>query len=61
MIKFTGFMVFGVPLAIASPIAVPYCWTVCAVAMLGTLEELIIHLSSEEYDPNRKTIFKKYK
>ena len=59
MNKFTGFMVFGVPLAIASPIAVPYCWTVCAVAMLGTLEELTIHLSSKEYDPKRKTLLKK--
>lgn len=56
MNKFTGFMVFGVPFAIVSPIAIPYCWCVCAVAMLASLEELIIHLMSKEYDSGRKML-----
>ncbi len=56
MNKLTGFMVFGVPLAIASPIAVPYCWTVCVIGMASSLEELIIHLASKEYDPRRKML-----
>ena len=58
MNKLTGLMVFGVPYAIGSPIAVPYCWCVCAVAMLASLGELIIHLTSKEYDPNRKMLLK---
>lgn len=57
--KFTGLMVFGVVYAIGSPIAVPYCWLVCLVAMLGSLEELFIHVTSKEYDHTRKTIFRK--
>ena len=59
MNKATGLMVFGVPYAICSPIAIPYCWGVCIVAMAASLEELIIHLTSQEYDPNRKTLMKK--
>ena len=59
MNKATGLMVFGVPYAIASPVAVPYCWCVCAVAMMASLEELIIHISSEECDPGRKTILRR--
>jgi len=59
MNKFTGLMVFGVPYAISSPIAVPYCWCVVAVAMLSSLEELFIHVSSKEYDPGRKTLMKR--
>ena len=58
MNKVTGFMVFGVPYAILSPIAVPYCWCVCAVAMLGTIEELILHVRSKEYDPEQKTLLR---
>ena len=57
--KFMGLMVFGVVYAIGSPIAVPYCWLVCLVAMLGSLEELFIHVTSKEYDHTRKTIFRK--
>ena len=57
--KFTGLMVFGVVYAIGTPIAVPYCWLVCLVAMLGSLEELFIHVTSKEYDHTRKTIFRK--
>lgn len=56
MNKFTGLMVFGVPYAIGSPIAVPYCWCVVAVAMASSLEELIIHVSSKEYDSGRKML-----
>ena len=56
--KLTGFMVFGVVYAIASPIAVPYCFSVCLAGMISSLEELLIHLTSKEYDVRRKTIFK---
>ena len=54
--KVTGLMVFLVPYAIISPAAIPYCWSVCVVAMIGSIEELILHLTSEEYDPSRKSL-----
>ena len=54
--KVTGLMVFLVPYAIISPAAVPFCWGVCVVAMIGSIEELILHLTSEEYDPSRKSL-----
>ena len=56
--KVTGLLVFGIVYAIKSPIAVPYCWLVCAVAMIAGLEELILHVTSKEYDPKRKTLIK---
>ena len=46
-------------LFIKTPIAVPYCWLVCIVGMISSLEELIIHLTSDEYDPNRKMLVKR--
>lgn len=57
--KVTGLLVFGVVLFIRTPIAVPYCWLVCTVGMLSSLEELTIHLTSKEYDPNRKMLLKR--
>jgi len=59
MNKATGLMVFGVPYAILLPIAVPYCWGVCTVAMIASLEELLIHLSSKEYDSTRRALLRK--
>ncbi|MBQ4468198.1 MAG: CDP-alcohol phosphatidyltransferase family protein [Firmicutes bacterium] len=44
--KFTGLMVFGVAYFIRTKIAVPYCWTVVAVAMIASLRELGMHLTS---------------
>ena len=56
MNKATGLLVFLVPYAIVSPAAVPYCWCVVAAAMAGTIEEMTIHITSEEYDPNHKSL-----
>ena len=44
--KFTGLLVFGVAYFIRTKIAVPYCWTVVAVAMIASLRELGMHLTS---------------
>ena len=54
--KVTGLLVFGVALLIRTRVAVPYCWFVCAVGMISSLEELIIHLTAREYDPSRKML-----
>ena len=59
MNKVSGLAVFTIPFAIVTVIAVPYCWGVCVVAMLASIEELIIHLTSREYNPRRKTILSK--
>ncbi|MBR6472398.1 MAG: CDP-alcohol phosphatidyltransferase family protein [Firmicutes bacterium] len=56
--KATGLLVFGIVYAIRTSIAVPYCWTVCVVAMIASLEELIIHITSDGYDPDRKMLMK---
>ncbi len=55
--KITGAVVFGVPYVLELPVAVGYCFTVCAVAALGTLEELCIHLRSREYHSGVRSIF----
>ena len=44
--KFTGLMVFGVAYFIRTKVAVPYCWAVVAVAMIASLRELCMHLTS---------------
>lgn len=56
MNKFTGLCVFLVPYFILLPFYIPLCAAVCAVAGLASAEELIIHLSSKEYEPERKTL-----
>ena len=55
--KASGLAVFGIPYVISGAAAVFYCWTVCAVAMTASLEELAIHLTSENYNPERKSMF----
>ena len=56
--KVSGLFVFAVPYSIISPVAVPFCWTVCGVAMTASLEELLMHVTSKEYTAGRKSIFK---
>ena len=46
--KATGLLVFGVVYVIKTPIAAPYCWVVCAVGMIATLQELYIHLKTND-------------
>lgn len=56
MNKATGLAVFSVPYFILLPFYLPLCAAVCAVAGAASAEELIIHLSSKEYEPERKTL-----
>ena len=46
--KATGLLVFGVVYFINTKAAVPYCWTVCAVGMIASLQELYLHLKTKE-------------
>lgn len=46
--KVTGLLVFGVGYVISTQIAAPYCWVVCVVGILASLEELFIHITTKE-------------
>lgn len=59
MNKASGLAVFAIPFAIATTMAVAFCWGVCVVAMIASLEELIIHITAKEYNPKRKTLIGK--
>ena len=47
--KVTGFAVFMIPYMIKLPLAVPYCITACAISAASSLEEMLIHIRSNEY------------
>jgi len=47
--KLTGAAVFGIPYVIQTVAAVPYCWAACALACVGSIYELMLHIRSHEY------------
>ncbi|MGN0687033.1 MAG: CDP-alcohol phosphatidyltransferase family protein [Oscillospiraceae bacterium] len=55
--KLTGAAVFLLPYSILPDCAAAYCTAACAAALLASVEELIIHLSSKSYIPDRKSLF----
>lgn len=55
--KITGFGVFCVPYFLPTSIMVGGCIAVCALVLLSSLEEFLIHLFSKEYNSNVKSIF----
>ncbi len=55
--KVTGGAVFAVPFIMLTPIATALCAVVCAIGFSASLEELVIHIVSDEYKPV-KTIFR---
>lgn len=57
--KFTGVTVFLIPFFLITDHAVVFCHIVCAVALISSLEELIIHIRSNNYCPKVKSIFYK--
>lgn len=57
MNKLTGMAVFLVPFFLVTKYATVFCWVVCIVAAAASLEELVIHVRSETYDPKTKSIF----
>lgn len=57
MNKVTGAAVFAVPFFIELSIFVQYCFSVCAVAGLASLEELLIHIRRKEYTTDKKKIY----
>lgn len=57
--KLTGLAVFFIPFLLVTRYSVGYCIAVSAIAALASLEELIIHLISREYNANAKSVFPK--
>ena len=45
--KLTGMGAFLIPYLLATEYVVGFCWVVCAVAVIASLEELFIHLRSQ--------------
>lgn len=39
--KLTGFMIFTVPYILKTAIFTPFCWGICLISSIGTLEDLI--------------------
>ena len=58
MNKLTGAAVFTIPFMIKLPFGKAFCWIVCGIAVLASMEELLLHIFSDKYDANAKTIFR---
>ena len=56
MNKLTGFSLFFLPYLLGTGALLPYSAAVCLIAGLGSAEELLLHLTARDYDPNRKSI-----
>ncbi len=56
--KLTGFMLFVVPCLLSTGALVGYCAVGCAVAILSSGEELVIHIIDKNYDQSIKTLFR---
>lgn len=52
--KITGFAVFMIPYMIKLPLAAPYCITACGVSAISSVEEMLIHIRSNEYKGKEK-------
>ncbi len=57
--KLTGAAVFLLPYVLAASTGVVFGWTVCVLAFIASIEELMIHLCRKEYRADRKSIFTK--
>ena len=60
MNKLTGALIFTVPYFFygAAKLGFAISLAVCIVAAIAATEEVLIHLNTKEYDPNRKHFIK---
>lgn len=54
--KLTGAAVFAMPYLIHLAFFRTYCWIACSISVVATIEELLIHCLSADYDPSVKTL-----
>ena len=59
--KLTGAAVFLIPFLLVTDYAVAFCRIVSVVAISSSLEELVIHIRSQAYCSNAKSIFYRQK
>ena len=52
--KVTGFAVFMIPYMMMTPVAIPYCTVACTISAISTVQEIIIHMKSNEYEGKEK-------
>ena len=57
--KITGFVLFSIPLSLAFIQSYVLVYIICVVASISAIEELLIHLSSNELRINMKSIFER--
>lgn len=57
--KLTGLFVFIIPYFMKLPFFVLFCMTVCGIATIASVEELVMHICAKEYDTDSKTLFVK--
>lgn len=57
--KITGILVFMIPLVLSIFHSTAILWPVCIVSILSSIEESIIHITSNELDLNRRSIISK--
>ena len=55
--KVTGFMVFGLPYMVVTPVVAVYSYLGCAVALFASASEFVLYLRAGAYDEKTKTIF----
>lgn len=57
--KLTGLAVFSIAYLAQTSALLPVCVATVSIAMLASLEELVLHLTGTRYEANRKSILKK--
>ena len=55
--KFTGLLLFLIPIFLINYSSDLWMYVICGIANLSAVEELVIHLTSKELQPDRKSIF----
>jgi phosphatidylglycerophosphate synthase len=55
--KITGFMLFAFPLTLSFAKSDVLIYIICAAASISAIEELVIDISSKEFEANKKSIF----
>ena len=56
MNKLTGVVMFSVPYFVMTKFIVPVCLLLGIISLTASVEELVMHIGSSSYDPNKKTL-----
>ncbi len=56
MNKLTGVVMFSVPYFVLTKFIVPVCLLLGVISLTASVEELVMHITSSRYNPNKKTL-----